>query len=213
MPHVLAVRRSSRGDVRVRLDDGRSLAVPEQVWQQLDVRAPGPVEPEALRRLEREAQLARLRRRALRLLALRPRSRRELAGRLSEGADPDLVARVLSELEARGLVDDGRFAREWTRARRTARGLGAARLRFELLRKGVDRELVEQAVAEAAHDDEALAVEVARRRLARYRGQPPEVAARRLWGYLSRRGFAPAAVQKALREVGLAGGPAAEGTP
>lgn len=213
MPHVLAVRRTSRGDVRVRLDDGRTLAVPEEAWQQLCLSVPGPIEPELLKSLERAEQVARLWQRALRLLAVRPRSREEVVRRLSGRADPDVIAHVVGELERRGLVDDLRFARQWARARRESRGLGAARLRYELLRKGVDREVAEQAVAEAAADDESLAVEVARRRLVRYLRLPPAVAARRLWGYLVRRGFTPAAVHRALRAVGLSEAQDPGGTP
>ncbi len=210
MPQVLSVRRGRSGEVRVRLDDGRTLAVPEDAWRQLNLPAPGPVGPEALRTLERATELHRLRRRALVLLAVRPRSARELLQRLARLGDAGLASQVVSELERRGLVDDRRFALEWVRSRQASRGLGAARLRYELRRKGVARELAEEALREAGAEEEALAVEVARRRLARYARQPSEVAERRLAGYLARRGFGPAAVSRALEAVGLRGNPAAE---
>jgi len=189
----------------VRLDDGRTLAVPEDAWRQLNLPAPGEVEPEALRTLEHASARYRLRRRALALLAIRPRSTRELLERLARVADAGLASQVVSELERRGLVDDRRFALEWVRSRQASRGLGAARLRYELLRKGVTRELAEEALREAGAEEEALAAEVARRRLSRYARQPPEVAVRRLAGYLARRGFSPAAVSRALEAVGLRG--------
>ncbi|MFN3284730.1 MAG: regulatory protein RecX [bacterium] len=194
----------------MRLDDGRTLAVPEDAWRELKLSPPGPVEPETLRTLERVSELHRLRRRALVLLAVRPRSARELFQRLARVTDAKLASQVVSELERRGLVDDRRFALEWVRSRQASRGLGPARLRFELLRKGIAREFAEAALREAGAEEEALAVEVARRQLPRYARQPPEVAVRRLAGYLARRGFGPAAVSRALRAVGLPGNAAGE---
>ena len=55
--------------------------------------------------------------RALRLLAVRPRSRRELETRLrSAGFDPERVAEELARLEEVGLLDDERFAQEFAEA-------------------------------------------------------------------------------------------------
>jgi len=189
--------------VRVRLDDGRCFTVPEAVWRELQVQAPGPLPPDAERQLERQNLLRRLRRRALGLVAVRPRSKWELASRLAKAAAPELVAQVVADLEAQGLVDDARFAREWVQARRTSRGLGAARLRYELLKRGICPELVHSALQEAAEEEEVLAVDVARRRLPRYARQPPAAASRRLAAYLARRGFGPATVLRALKAVGL----------
>ncbi len=203
MPQVVAVRRGARGEVRVRLDDGRTFTVPESAWRHLALVSPGPVSPDALRYLERESALARIRERAVRLLAVRPRSRSELRQRLCRYGPPELVLQVVEDLQRRGLVDDLRFSVEWVRTRRAVRGLGSERLRHELLRKGVSRETVEQALREGGGDEEALAVALARDRLRRCVGLPRDVAFRRLAGYLARRGFSSAVVFRALRAVGI----------
>ena len=217
MPQVVAVRRGARGEVRVRLDDGRTFTVPESAWRHLALVSPGPLSPDALQYLERESALARFRERAVRILAVRPRSRSELRQRLCRYGPPELVLQVVEDLQRRGLVDDLRFSVEWVRTRRAVRGLGSERLRCELLRKGVSRETVEQALREGAGDDEeALAVALARDRLRRCAGLPRDVAFRRLAGYLARRGFSSAVVFRALRAVGIqprGGSDDAEGEP
>ncbi len=187
--------------------------VPAEAWEKLGADVPGPVQPQVLRELERHGELRRLRRRALRLLSVRARSAHELAERLRRGADERLVGQVVAELQQAGLVDDARFALEWVRTRRESRGLGRARLRHELARKGVAPELVDRALQHASADEESLAVEVARRRAAAYAGQAPQVAARRLAAYLARRGFGPAVVAKALRAVGVGCAPSEEEAP
>ncbi|GBD29143.1 Regulatory protein RecX [bacterium HR32] len=204
MPELLDLRASSRaGEVRVRLGNGRTLRVGTELCRALGL-APGEVHPGVVAQLEREDLRLRTRERALRLLALRPRSRAELERRLRRAADASVAAEVLSALEREGLVDDRRFAEQWVRTRRTVRLLGTFRLRAELLRKGVPREIVEAALASAPADEDAVAAELARLRLPRYRHLPADKAARRLAGYLARRGFGAGAVLRALRAAGLA---------
>jgi regulatory protein len=84
---------------------------------------------------------AELRARALRLLARREHSRRELARKLSLHAETlDALELLLGDLEKRKQLSDERFASE--RARVLSRKYGAARIRQDLKAKGVPEELV-----------------------------------------------------------------------
>jgi regulatory protein len=67
--------------------------------------------------------------------------------------------------------------------------------------RGLPAELVAATVAEtfAGTDEGVAAVAVGRRRVAALRGLAPEVARRRLAGYLSRRGHGAGAIAEALR--------------
>lgn len=84
---------------------------------------------------------AELRARALRLLARREHSRRELGRKLSLHAEtPEALELLLGDLEKRKQLSDERFASE--RARVLSRKYGAARIRQDLKAKGVPEELV-----------------------------------------------------------------------
>ena len=88
-----------------------------------------------------------LRARALRLLARREHSRRELARKLSPRAEsPDALNGLLDSLESKKQLSDERFAAE--RARVLSRKFGAARIRQDLKTKGVDRETVDRISSE-----------------------------------------------------------------
>ncbi len=144
--------------------------------------------------------------RALRLLAVRSRSRYELRSRLLRaGYGSEEVDGAISDLEGVGLVDDERFARELAEHKRR-RGMGRRAGLAALRSKGVDRDLAERTVDEVQPEDDAdLAFELARGRLERLRALPPDVVYRRLVGFLIRRGYEPiiarAAVQRALAEM------------
>lgn len=139
---------------------------------------------------------------ALRQLTVRARSRAELAKALSRKGVPESTAeQVLDRLTEVGLIDDAAFAREWLaaggRRQRSRRALEA-----ELTVKGVDREIVRDAVAELDSDqDYAVAKAYAERKAAGMVRLAPEVRYRRLTGALARRGFPSSVVAQVAREV------------
>lgn len=140
--------------------------------------------------------------RALRLLAVRSRSRHELRIRLVRaGYEPEDVDAALADLEAVGLVDDERFAHELAESQRR-RGMGRRAGMSALRGKGVDRDLAERTIEEVQPEDDAeIAYELARARLGRLRSLPPDVAYRRLIGFLVRRGYEPVIASTAVRRA------------
>jgi regulatory protein len=142
---------------------------------------------------------------AVRLLAVRGRSTQEIVTRLRQkGLGKDAVAHAVGRLEADGLLDDGRFAREYARMQ-TTRGHGPARIMAELSRKGVERHVAERAVAEVGGDDEGERRErllaLARKRAMQLRGLDRDVARRRLMAYLARRGYGAGQVRDVVAEL------------
>lgn len=133
--------------------------------------------------------------RALRLLSGREHSRSELERKLaSHEEDPGQLRRVLDELQARGFINHQRVADSVVH-RRGAK-LGAARIRQELQSKGLDAELVAQAVAGLRSTELQRAREVWRRKFGR---SPADAAERgKQTRFLVARGFAPEVVRRVL---------------
>jgi regulatory protein len=133
--------------------------------------------------------------RALRLLSGREHSRSELERKLaSHEEEPGQLRRVLDELQAKGFINHQRVADSVVHRR--AAKLGAARIRQELQVKGLDPELVAQAVAGLRGTELQRAREVWRRKFER----PPADAAERgkQTRFLVARGFAPEVVWRVL---------------
>ena len=84
--------------------------------------------------------------RALRLLSGREYSRQELERRLATYEEvPGELAKILDELQDKGFISEARVV-ESVINRRSAK-LGASRIRQELQSKGLDRDVVTEAVA------------------------------------------------------------------
>ena len=151
---------------------------------------------------QRAAKNIDLHERALRLLSVRPRSRRELELRLRRaGFERDEVDEELIRLEAVGLVDDDAFAREVTEHHRTSRRSGRRAVVGALVAKGVSRQVIEEAIAGLGEDEDERALELARERAPRLAGLPADTAFGRLASFLIRRGYEPTTARDAARQA------------
>jgi regulatory protein len=142
---------------------------------------PGPPgDPEAVARLV-----------CLRMLEHRARSRSELAAAVRKKGVPDDAAdRVLDRFTAVGLIDDVALAESVTGAQHRERGLARRAVAVKLRQRGIDDEIIGEALTSIDSDDERARAEqlVARRRRALSR-LPVDVQTRRLVGFLARKGY------------------------
>lgn len=135
--------------------------------------------------------------RALRLLGQREHSRSELERKLARyEEEPGSLARALDELAAKDFISEARVVQSVLHQR--AARHGAARVRQELLHKGVAPEAVAEAVASLAASELDRARGVWRQRF----GTPPQNAGERARQvrFMLARGFAGAVVAKVLRQ-------------
>lgn len=133
--------------------------------------------------------------RALKLLAVREHSRRELERKLAvHEAEPGQLKAALDELQARGFIDEQRVLDSLVHRR--APRLGAARIRQELQAKGLDAERVALAVASLQASEVERAREVWRKKF----GVLPADAQQRVKQarFLAARGFDGAVIRRVL---------------
>jgi regulatory protein len=190
--------------VRVLVEGRALLTVPLGVAQREGL-APGTALDHTLYdRLSRAADAEAAYRTALRLLEHRPFAARDLARRLVlKGHPPDAADGARARLEAMGLLDDARFSVGFIQTR-GARGRGPLRLRRDLAAMGVERKVIDTALAEAFGTDGADAPRpdaLARRRLGQLKNLPRPVQRRRLLAFLARRGFAGREVTALVGEL------------
>ena len=75
--------------------------------------------------------------RALNLISYKQRTESELRRRLLEKSDPGVVEAALERLKERGLVDDAKYAREWSDSRTRRSPRSSRMIARELVNKGV----------------------------------------------------------------------------
>ena len=136
---------------------------------------------------------------AMNWLARREYSLAELRARLAEREyPPDVVEATVAELAADGLVSDERFA-EALVAVRVRKGQGPARIRTELQRRGVSRDLIRLHVDDAGQEWHELACEVRRKKFGAMMPVDFKEKARQM-RFLEYRGFTSEHIRTALGE-------------
>jgi regulatory protein len=139
--------------------------------------------------------------RALRFLGYRPRSVQEVRENLQKHEIPEnVIEEVLKRLQETNLLNDQQFAQAWVENRSTFRPRSRRALAMELRQKGLDDEVVQDAL-EANVDENALALEAARKHAHKVRRLEWPDFRQKLGGFLGRRGFSYAVVAPVLRQV------------
>lgn len=143
---------------------------------------------------------------ALKLLARRELSSAEIRARLlHRDHTPDEADAAIARLQENHALDDRRVARAYARTALSVKGRGRLRITRELQTMGIARDVITEAVAEVFGDlDERSLIDKAIQK--KLRGKPVKTIQERgrLYQFLMRQGFTPAAVAAALRRPGAA---------
>jgi len=126
--------------------------------------------------------------RALNYLSYRVRSEEEVRRNLRKHEVPDQVIEdTLDKLRDKALVDDQHFAEQWVENRSAFHPRGKRALAAELRQKGLARQTIDQALEDV--DEHQMAQKVVDKKWNRVRDLDWPDFRKKLFGYLSRRGF------------------------
>ncbi|WP_162239024.1 MULTISPECIES: regulatory protein RecX [unclassified Rathayibacter] len=127
----------------------------------------------------------------------------EVEARLyTEGVAEKDALEILERFARFGYLDDYKMAEQLVLSLRERKKLGRSSIQQELRGRKLDPDAIASALDEFDGDDEyRTALELARKRLPSLRSLSDEVAERRLTGFLARRGYGGALVQRVVRET------------
>ena len=170
------------------MDDGSLLRLGESEVLDFDLYAGRTLTDEEAEAIQAAAQKSVRKEKALSYAGGKPTSRRELERKLAQwGADEAEQQAVCDRLEELGILDDRRYG-ELVVRHYSGRGYGRAKLRDELYRRGVPRQLWDEVLEQAGDPGQAIRDFLDKK----LRGQPLPAdpgERRRLSDALSRRGF------------------------
>jgi regulatory protein len=145
---------------------------------------------------------------ALAAISRKDRTEAEMRAWLTEReAGPEETEEVIGYLIENLALDDRRFAFVYTSDKRQLAGWGRDRIRKTLLKRGIDRHLVEEALAQPGSDGEEAETEVDRAvRVLSEKGADlsDDRGRQRALGLLARRGYDAEEAYAAIRIAGRA---------
>ena len=143
--------------------------------------------------------------RAVKLLAAKPRSVRELRERLLEKnwTNNEIVDAVIEKLKEYSYLDDSQFARDVALSQLRQKPQGKRRLQQTMSRKKLDRETVDAAIANAFEkmpEEELIDTAIAKR--LRLKGKPESREdTKKFYDHLLRQGFSYDLIRTKLSEI------------
>lgn len=151
---ITGIRKTSPERFTVEFDDGSELKTTLDVVTDRFLRSGMELDGEALDELRAESAYSLCRSRALRLIGIQSLSKKGLRDKLvQKGEDRDNAEKAAGWLEEMGLLNDAAYAGSVVR-HYAAKGYGAGRIRTELARHGVPKELWEDALCEMPEQPE-----------------------------------------------------------
>jgi len=132
-----------------------------------------------------------------------PRSRKELEITLAKRKiDPDVANEVLDRFVEINVINDADFAELLVRSRCNTKKVSRSIMRQQLRQKGVDQEIIEEALLAVTDDDELrMATELVEKKSRAMNQLDPQVRKRRLFGLLARKGYGTAIALKVINDL------------
>lgn len=143
---------------------------------------------EKINRLKTEDSFSRALNNAVRFLGHRARSTKEIEVYLS-GKDfaDETIEKVIEKLLAEKYLDDIDFTRMWIESRMKFNPKSSWALKFELRQKGIKDSIIENALTN--YDDNKAAWDSVQKKLSLWKNLDPEKFRKKLYTFLSNRGF------------------------
>ena len=197
MNRVEEILEYKKGRYRVLLEDGTSW-----ILYKGEVRAyrlePGAKVPEALaEEIRTEVIGKRAKKRAMHLLEQMDRTEYGLRGKLRQGEyQEEAIEDAIAYVKSYHYLDDERYARNYILSYQNTRS--RQRIQQDLLRKGIDKRLIEQVLEEAYEGEE---LQMIRQLLQKkhYDTEADMKEKRRIYAFLLRRGFKSGDILQVMR--------------
>jgi regulatory protein len=204
---ALHERRAGSARYLVSIDGGDVAAVSAQVISELGLQVGKRVDDAQAAVLREESGKLAVFDKAVELLAVRARSVRDLRMRLKRaGATAPAIEGAVERLTDLGLLDDEAYARNLAHLRVVGGGVSKRRIGQELQKRGVAREVADEAIdatlADIELDEMAAARAAAAKRMRSLRSLDEGTRRRRLYAFLARRGYESGVISRVIKEIG-----------
>lgn len=204
---ITSIKPQKRDPTRSSLyhEDRFLLGLSETVRQEAAITVGTRLTRELWAHLVRSEERRFIRDKLLMLLGRRDHTRTELDRKLKQrGADPDLLQEELDWLDERGYLNHRDFASRFVRDKLQLRGWGPVKIRGELIKRGVSKEIADTTLEDEVRtlDLPAICVDLALKRRQHFlREENPFARRQKIAAWLQRKGYSRDQIMTAIPEI------------
>ncbi|MEG1996248.1 MAG: regulatory protein RecX [Oscillospiraceae bacterium] len=183
-----------------------TIFIDDEYWYILDgeiilannLRVGAEVSQQQLDDYKQQAQVRKARERAFYLISYRDHSQKEMFNKLKKSVDEKVAAQTVAMLVKQGLIDDTAYAQKLSDYYLITKKWGKRKAMYEMLNKGIDKELITASLDECEVDTSANIIEIIEQKyydkLTDYNDRQKVIAA------LMRRGYVYSQIKTAIDE-------------
>ena len=198
---ITKIETQKRNDrVNIYIDGEFAFGIMAEIQYKYDLSEGMKIDQEYIDKVLIAEEQAKANDQALRFLSYRQRSKKEIIDKLKKkGFSEDIIENTLVYLKEYNLINDLEFAKSFANDKINLNKFGPERIKYELYRKGVSPEIIEEVLAEDEEYDRAL--KLAKKKLPSYKNDNRDAKYRKLGGFLQRKGYSYECISKILREL------------
>ena len=195
---ITQVRSTKRGRISVYVDDEYLFAVESEAWYRSGLKEEQSVDEAQLNELLSDSRRMEAKRKALNMLSARDYSQAELVSRIAQKTGIESAEAAADRMCELGLINDDRYAFNCAQ-QYYQKGYARRRIRFELQKRKLSDDTVEQALEQLDFsDDEQRSLQLIERR---FGSLLDEATKRKAVSYLERCGYDYSAISYAVRHL------------
>ncbi len=195
---IFAIDRYKGSTFCIEFEDGEKIYLNSSIVSEYSLKPEVSIPQEALEQIVFENDCRRAKERALYLLEYRDHSFKELYDKLERNYSEDICDTVMEKMCELGLIDDEKYAEKLARNLCEVKKYGKYRARFEMQKKGIDRELIDELLEQYEEDTDERLVELVERKYSRYLVDRKGVA--KVTNALVRLGYSYSDIREALEK-------------
>ena len=214
MPQITSIEPQKRrqGRFNIYVEGKFSFAADENMLAKNILSVGKSLSADDIEKLTKENEAGKLFDASLRFLSYRQRSEKEVKDFLVKkiarcenikfnlGSQSPVISQIITRLKKQSFLNDEEFAEWWVKARTGSQPKGPYVIRMELLRKGVDKEIVEKAISKITNQKE-LGYKVIHKKLKTWKKLTNLELKKKVYEHLARRGFDSKTINEVIAQI------------
>lgn len=201
----IEVQKKNKHRYSVYINDSFEFGINEEVLLKYGLEVGSEIDEYFIENILKSEEQSKAKNYALNLLSYRQRSEKEISRKMRDkGYENNIIDNTIKFLEKNKLLNDREFAKSFIRDKVNIQKWGRNRIRIELYRKGVNKELINEVIEEEIEDE--LEYETAKKLALKkisttYKKDEKRVQYRKLYGFLQRKGYKSDIISRVLSEI------------
>lgn len=199
------VQKKNKDRVNIYIDNDYSFSCSSELVYKYGIKAGGQIEIEVVRAVAEDDNYLKCKSAALRVIEKGYKSEKEIHDKLIEkGYEDKIVMRVIEFLKSYSFLNDAQFAEMYIRDKIKVQGRN--KIKFSLLKKGIQEEVVLEKLSAIDADMElstAMSIADKRLRLLKKNESDKRTIYKKLWDFLLRNGYDKSIAEDVLAKVSM----------